>query len=77
MKSLSGIEIANNIRAERNRANLSQEHVASKLKVSTKTYISYEQNAKNLKTSDLIKLANILGCNVKVFFLQSNFAKCE
>lgn len=67
---LSGIDIANNIRAERNRTKLTQEYVAKKLGITTKTYISYEENAQSIKATTLYNLALILNCNINDFYLQ-------
>ena len=69
-KSLDGKAIANNIRAERNRAKYTQEFVAEKLEISTKTYISYEEDAQNVKATTLYKLSLIFGCNVSAFYLE-------
>ena len=65
---ITGEEISNNIRAERNRIRLSQDEVASRLGVSLKTYISYEANAKNLNATMLYELAQILECKIDDFF---------
>lgn len=67
---LDGKEIANNIRAERNRAKLTQEYVAKELGITTKTYISYEENAQSIKATTLYNLSLILKCNVTDFYLQ-------
>ena len=67
---LDGKEIANNIRAERNRAKLTQEYVAKELGITTKTYISYEANAQSIKDTPLYNLSLILKCNVTDFYLQ-------
>lgn len=69
--------IADNIRAERNRANLTQEVVASKVDVTPRTYISYEQNAKSVEAPMLLFLSKIFGCNVNDFYLNINFTVCE
>lgn len=69
-KSLDGKAIANNIRAERNRAKYTQEFVAKKLDISTKTYISYEEDAQSVKATTLYKLSLIFGCNVSAFYLE-------
>ncbi len=69
---IDGKVIANNIRAERNRANLTQENTAEKLGISTKTYISYEEDAQCIKATMLYKLAKIFGCTINAFYLQSN-----
>ena len=73
----NGKEIANNIRAERNRANLSQEKVAEVLGITLRTYNTYELDAKNIGASTLGKLANLFGCNVNAFYLQQKSTKCE
>lgn len=67
---LDGTEIANNIRAERNRAKLSQEFVAEELGVTTKTYISYEKDARAIGATMLYKLSIIFDCNVNAFFIR-------
>lgn len=69
-KNLDGKTIANNIRAERNRTKLTQEIVAEKLGISTKTYISYEEDAQSVKATTLYKLSVIFNCNVSAFYLQ-------
>lgn len=70
LKTISGKRIADNIRAERNRADLTQEEVATKLKVSTKTYMSYESDAKGIRATKLYLLSNILGCSIDAFYMQ-------
>lgn len=72
-----GEKIANNIRAERNRVNLTQEEVANKLDITLRTYISYEQNAKNVEAPMLLILANIFNCDISDFYLHLNFTICE
>ncbi len=67
---LNGKEIANNIRAERNRAKLTQEYVAKELGITTKTYISYEEDAQSIKATTLYNLSLILKCNINDFYLQ-------
>jgi transcriptional regulator with XRE-family HTH domain len=67
---LSGKEIADNIRAERSRSKLTQEYVAKELGITTKTYISYEENAQSIKAATLYKLSLILNCNISDFYLQ-------
>ena len=67
---LDGKEIANNIRAERNRARLSQEEVAEKLGITTRTYISYEKDARAIGATMIYKMSLIFECNVSAFFVQ-------
>lgn len=62
--------IANNIRAERNRANLSQEYVAKMLGVTRETYSSYEKDARAIGATMLYNLSLILECSINAFFIQ-------
>lgn len=62
--------IADNIRAERNRAKLSQTEVAERLGMTRVTYLSYEQDASLVKVSTLIKLSQIFKCDISAFYLQ-------
>lgn len=68
MKILSGIDIANNIKAERNRAGITIDNVCKSLNISRPTYIEYEKNAELVKTHTLLKLADLFNCNVDMFF---------
>lgn len=61
--------IAANIRAERNRVNLSQEEVANRLGLTRRTYIIYEEDASAIKLSTLIRLSNIFRCDINAFYL--------
>lgn len=76
-KAISGKEISNNLRAERNRADLTQEEVANKLDVTLRTYVSYEEDASTIKATTLYLLSNIFGCKVSDFYMQKNSTKCE
>ena len=73
----NGIEIANNIRAERNRVSLTQEEVARAIGVTAKTYISYETDAKSIGATELGKLENLFKCNINAFYVPNNFTKSE
>ena len=73
----NSIEIANNIRAERKRVNLTQEETARKLGITSRTYMVYETDAKNITASILVKLANIFQCNINDFFVIRNFTNSE
>lgn len=68
MKILSGIDIANNIKAERNRSGITIENVCKSLNICKPTYISYEKNAEVIKTQTLLKLAELFDCNIDMFF---------
>lgn len=72
-----GIEIANNIRAERNRKNKTQNEVADAIGMSRKTYIKMEQNASLLKTTALAKIAIFLECTIEHFYMQDKSTKRE
>lgn len=75
--SKNGKQIANNIRAERNRVNLTQEATANSVGVTVRTYIAYENDAKNVGATMLGKLATLFGCNVNDFYVQTDFTNCE
>lgn len=75
--TICGKEISNNIRAERNRADLTQEYVANKLNITLRTYTSYEDDAKCIKATTLYELSKIFGCNINAFYLRQDFTKCE
>lgn len=61
--------IAANIRAERSRANLSQEDVAEKLGLTRRTYLTYEEDASLLRIEKLVILAELFGCDINAFYL--------
>ena len=65
---LDGKQIANNIKAERNRADMTIDEVVEKLGICRTTYISYEKDAGGIKTSTLVKLSNLFDCNINMFF---------
>lgn len=65
---INGKEIANNLRAERNRKKMTQEDVARKLNITLRTYVSYEEDASTVKATTLYLLSKILDCNVSDFF---------
>jgi len=77
LESITGKEIANNIRAERNRADITQLEVANKLKITLRTYVNYEDDAKGIKATTLYDLANIFNCNIDDFYLHKKSTKCE
>lgn len=67
---ISGQKIADNIRAERNRANVTIETVEKELNISRPTYIEYEKDAEKVKVGTLIKLAELFNCSVTCFFVR-------
>lgn len=62
-------KIAANIRAERSRANLTQEEVAEKIGLTNRTYLTYEEDASSLRIKILLKLSEIFGCDISAFYL--------
>lgn len=68
VKTIDGKIIANNIKAERNRAGITIENVCKSLNVSRPTYIEYEKDAGIVKTDFLLKLANYFECSIDMFF---------
>ncbi len=67
---IDGKKIADNIRAERNRANVTMEAVEAELRITRPTYVDYEKDAEKIKVGTLIKLAKMFGCTVDCFFVQ-------
>ena len=67
---INGKKIADNIRAERNRAKITIKTIEKQLKISRPTYVRYEKDAEKIKAKTLIKLANLFGCSISCFFVQ-------
>ena len=67
---INGFKIADNIRAERNRANITIETVEKELRISRPTYIEYEKDAEKIKVGTLIKLAKLFNCSLTCFFVR-------
>ena len=74
--SISGKEISNNIRAERNRKKLTQKEVADRLGITVRTYLKYEKDAENIKATTLYVLSKLFMCNISDFYVSNNFTKC-
>ena len=72
MHKITGKEIANNIRAERNRVDLTIDTVIEKLGISKPTYVSWEKDAGKISIENLINLSDIFGCSINNFFVHSN-----
>lgn len=70
-ENITGKEIANNLRAERNRAKLTQEEVAKKLDITLRTYVSYEEDASTIKATSLYLLSKIFNCKISDFFYKT------
>lgn len=67
--------IADNIRAERNRASITMDDITKELNISRTTYIEYEKDAKSVKTSTLLKLAELFNCDIADFFKKRKLTK--
>ena len=67
---IDGKKIADNIRAERNRANVTMDRIVAELNISRPTYIEYEKDAEKIKVGTLIKLAKMFECTIDCFFIQ-------
>lgn len=65
----NGIEIANNIRAERNRANITIAEVSKAIGISQPTYVKYEKNAEKITVDIIIKLSKLFNCSIQSFFV--------
>ncbi len=74
---VDSIVIANNVRAERNRVNMTQEETARFLEITTRTYIDYEKGKRKIFATDLYKLSVLFGCPIASFYLLNNSTKCE
>lgn len=62
-------EISANIKAERNRCNLTIKDVSKITGISQQTLMKYERNAGKVKVDLLIKLASLYKCTLKDFLL--------
>lgn len=69
---MTGIEVANNIRAERNRSNLTIDQVVEAIEISKPTYIKYEKDASGVTNEISLKLAELFNCNIKDFLCKDN-----
>lgn len=65
---ITGYDIARNIKAERNRANVTIDEVCKALNISKPTYIDYEKNAELVKAKVLVKLSELFDCDINMFF---------
>ena len=77
MNTTDGKLIASNIRAERNRVKLTQEEVAKYLGISKKTYITYEDDAKNICATTLLELSRLFNCKISAFYMEKQSTECE
>ncbi len=75
--TVNGITIANNIKAERNRANKTQDDIAKEVGISRKTYIKYETDASKISAILLFYISNAIGCELSCFYLNTTSTKCE
>lgn len=64
-------EVVRKLKAIRIRNNFTQEEVAKRLKVSSSTYVKYENNPKKLSIEQLEKLSEIYNENLLHIFFKS------
>ena len=69
--------LSKRIKTIRFEKDITQEDVASKLNISTNTYMSYENNPKDMKLSILLDLSKILGVNMQDIFLEYVDTNCS
>lgn len=69
--------MANNIRAERSRCNMTKSKVAKELGVTLTTYKTYEINARNITAMNLYKLSRLFNCNVNDFYMLKHSTNVE
>ena len=62
------MSVGDNLRAIRNRKNISQQEVADYLDVDRKTYVSWESGAADIKSSYIPKLAEFLHVEINDLF---------
>ncbi len=65
---MTGIQVANNIKAERIRAGIIIDQLCLDLDISKPTYIAYEKDASKIQTLTLLKLADYFKCDINMFF---------
>lgn len=66
------MSIGDNLRAIRNRSNISQQEVADYLGVDRKTYVSWEAGNADIKSSYLPKLAEFLHVEINDLFREKS-----
>ena len=69
------ITLANEIKANRKRYNLTQTDVASKMGTSLTTYVNYENNPFSMPIGFLIKLCEVLDKNLATVFFTAELYK--
>ena len=62
-------EISANMKAERNRCNLTIKDVSKITGISQQTLMKYERNSSKVRVDLLIKLASLYKCNIKDFLV--------
>lgn len=70
------IGFSKKLKAIRVEKDIKQEDVATKLEISTNTYMSYENDPRNIKLNILFEIGNILGVDISNIFLQFIDTKC-
>ena len=70
------IGFSKKLKAIRVEKDIKQEDVATKLEVSTNTYMSYENDPRNIKLNTLFEIGNILEVDILHIFLNYVDTKC-
>ena len=64
--------MANNLKGERTRLEMSQEEIATALNVNKKTYRGWEQDIGTCPGSKLLEMSNTFGCSIDYLFGLTN-----
>ncbi len=70
-------QVVRNIKSSRERYGKTQEEVAKKANMTSRTYKSIENHPFNYSIDKLNTVAIAIGCNIDEFFLPLNFTKSE
>lgn len=68
MQNSNAKHIGEMIRVVRKSAQMTQQDLANKLKISTQQVHKYEVGEDNISATKLADVANIFGCNMQIFF---------
>lgn len=63
-------QVSRNIKSMKVKYGLTNDIIAERLNVSSKTYMTIENNPFNYDMNKLIEVANVIGCNINDFFLK-------
>ena len=63
-------QVSRNIKSMKVKFGLTNDKIAERLNVSSKTYMTIENNPFSYDMNKLIDVANAIGCNINDFFLK-------